>query len=212
MTENNKISGSAVSIIILLVFIITLFDFSGSRTSKVMDFDKVQNEGYIAFIVNEYSEDTSPDDDEAQECDGSGFITHGDGHKTPCPGCKNCEKGENPSTADIVLDEEIIIAPEPVITVREDTKQIIYFGASWCDFCVRFTRNEVPKLMARGLMTYNEDGEGIRAVDVHKDKDLAERYKKTRSVPEFVKTVNGKFQSSRTGYMSAEQIERWLNE
>jgi len=154
----------------------------------------------------------SPDDDEAQECDGSGFITHGDGHKTPCPGCKNCEKGENPSTADIVLDEEIIIAPEPVITVREDTKQIIYFGASWCDFCVRFTRNEVPKLMARGLMVYNEDGEGIRAVDVHKDKDLAERYKKTRSVPEFVKTVNGKFQSSRTGYMSAEQLERWLND
>ena len=25
------------------------------------------------------------------KCDGSGWITHGDGHKTECPGCSNCE-------------------------------------------------------------------------------------------------------------------------
>jgi len=24
------------------------------------------------------------------KCDGSGFIIHGDGHRTPCPGCVNC--------------------------------------------------------------------------------------------------------------------------
>jgi len=26
-----------------------------------------------------------------EECDGSGWITHGDGHKTECPGCSACE-------------------------------------------------------------------------------------------------------------------------
>lgn len=26
------------------------------------------------------------------ECDGSGYIIHGDGNKTKCPGCKKCEK------------------------------------------------------------------------------------------------------------------------
>lgn len=29
-----------------------------------------------------------------EKCDGSGFITHGDGHRTPCPGCENCRKSE----------------------------------------------------------------------------------------------------------------------
>lgn len=27
-----------------------------------------------------------------EKCDGSGYITHGDGHRTPCPGCENCRK------------------------------------------------------------------------------------------------------------------------
>lgn len=28
----------------------------------------------------------------SSKCDGSGYITHGDGHRTPCPGCDNCQK------------------------------------------------------------------------------------------------------------------------
>jgi len=32
------------------------------------------------------------DKDEDEElCDGSGYITHGDGHKTKCPGCSACK-------------------------------------------------------------------------------------------------------------------------
>lgn len=27
----------------------------------------------------------------SSKCDGSGFITHGDGHRTPCPGCDACK-------------------------------------------------------------------------------------------------------------------------
>lgn len=30
-----------------------------------------------------------------EKCDGSGWITHGDGHKTECPGCSACQ-GNNP--------------------------------------------------------------------------------------------------------------------
>lgn len=35
---------------------------------------------------------TDDGDDEVVEekCDGSGWITHGDGHKTECPGCSAC--------------------------------------------------------------------------------------------------------------------------
>ena len=53
--------------------------------------DHEQNEGYVAFIVNqeEYkSPDTTPQPDPDPEkcaCKGTGIITHGDGHTTPCP-------------------------------------------------------------------------------------------------------------------------------
>ena len=30
-------------------------------------------------------------DDKVELCDGSGWITHGDGHRTRCPGCKACK-------------------------------------------------------------------------------------------------------------------------
>lgn len=29
-----------------------------------------------------------------EKCDGSGWITHGDGHKTECPGCSACQGNE----------------------------------------------------------------------------------------------------------------------
>lgn len=38
--------------------------------------------------------DIAPEESDEEICDGSGFITHGDGHRTPCPGCKACQKNE----------------------------------------------------------------------------------------------------------------------
>ena len=37
-----------------------------------------------------------PDDEVTKRCDGSGWITHGDGHKTECPGCSACENNPKP--------------------------------------------------------------------------------------------------------------------
>ena len=45
------------------------------------------------------ADNTVPDDvnpDEKELCDGSGWITHGDGHKTECPGCKACKNKVRP--------------------------------------------------------------------------------------------------------------------
>lgn len=33
-----------------------------------------------------------------EKCDGSGWITHGDGHKTECPGCSACENKVKPES------------------------------------------------------------------------------------------------------------------
>ena len=33
-----------------------------------------------------------------EKCDGSGWIIHGDGHRTPCPGCEACQKKSTDNT------------------------------------------------------------------------------------------------------------------
>ena len=43
----------------------------------------------------------SPDGDCCKQCKGTGFITHGDGHKTPCPCPPNCPC-KKPKTAQCV--------------------------------------------------------------------------------------------------------------
>jgi thiol-disulfide isomerase/thioredoxin len=58
-----------------------------------------------------------PDDQVTKRCDGSGWITHGDGHKTECPGCSACEGNE----------------PDPVD--KEIMYRIYHFGAKWCPPC-----------------------------------------------------------------------------
>lgn len=67
-----------------------------------------------------------PVDNISEECDGSGFITHGDGHRTPCPGCKACKKPDTQmqQTADL---------PKP--------KYYLYhFGADWCVPCEKMKK------------------------------------------------------------------------
>ena len=56
---------------------------------KTDGFDKLKNEGYVAFITNEKeveAELPKPDRDITKcACKGTGYIWHGDGHQTKCP-------------------------------------------------------------------------------------------------------------------------------
>ena len=73
--------------------------------------------------------DTTPDEDDVEQCDGSGYITHGDGHRTPCPGCPAC-KGK---------DEK-----EPVAADIEPEYNVYHFGAKWCGPCQQMIKNTWP--------------------------------------------------------------------
>lgn len=44
-----------------------------------------------AISMSTLSVETPVDTVVTSECDGSGWITHGDGHKTKCPGCAKCK-------------------------------------------------------------------------------------------------------------------------
>jgi thiol-disulfide isomerase/thioredoxin len=73
--------------------------------------------------------DTTPDEDDVEQCDGSGYITHGDGHKTPCPGCPAC-KGKD--------------GKEPVAADIEPEYYVYHLGATWCGPCQQMINNTWP--------------------------------------------------------------------
>ena len=72
--------------------------------------------------------DTTPDEVE-ELCDGSGYITHGDGHKTKCPGCSACLKN----------DGQIAAAGD-----MEPEYNVYHFGAKWCGPCQQMIKNTWP--------------------------------------------------------------------
>ena len=74
--------------------------------------------------------------DNKELCDGSGWITHGDGHKTKCPGCEACKPdGDEPSVTLKKKEQEDAEG-------AEDKKFLVYhMGASWCSPCTRMIRN-----------------------------------------------------------------------
>ena len=94
--------------LIIAVFILC---FTGCVPQKTETEWKSQPE-YRAFIatrmaesVIDYKEDV--DEETVEElCDGSGWIVHGDGHKTECPGCAACENKDG--------QEPVVVEPEPV--------------------------------------------------------------------------------------------------
>jgi thiol-disulfide isomerase/thioredoxin len=103
----------------LMVLMALLFvgcDIPHQETSKI---------NYRPYISTSMAKvvmlDNTPDDVDPveEQCDGSGWITHGDGHRTPCPGCEACGKGDFAEKA-----------------ITEESKYIIYhFGAKWCAPC-----------------------------------------------------------------------------
>lgn len=207
-----QITGRATSVIILLFFVFTFFDFDVQTHRKTMAIDNALNEGYVAFIVNE-SQSINPDDDEsAEECDGSGFITHGDGHRTPCPGCRACEKSSEQMekrSQEVQIQEAIIEAKK-----EKKTKQMLYFTATWCTPCNQFKAQQLSRIKENGSWRVTEKKDAhIRVIDIDKpeNSEIIDKYKQTRSVPEFVLIINEKVDSYKQGYQQAEDLVRWYN-
>jgi len=90
---------------------------------------KSQDVNYRPYISTRMAKvlmqkDVKPDDENAEElCDGSGFITHGDGHKTECPGCPACKNKEPLASS---LEDG---------TIEEPLFYVYYMGAEWCGPC-----------------------------------------------------------------------------
>lgn len=163
------------SIIILLFFLVTFIPI-GTELKVISLVDPYRNEGRVAFVVNE--SEPSPlkkNEDKVEcECGGTGVLTHGDGHKTPCPckGTGECKCGKD-------------IKPNPDLT--KSRKRILYFTADWCGPCQAFKRIELPKLEKAGVTSswLNDKKEtSIEMVDIDQDAELFNKYRGNRaSIP-----------------------------
>lgn len=127
------------------------------------------------------SDQVLPDDDVKEICDGSGWITHGDGHRTPCPGCKACKPdGDQGDAGDGRPVAEPPVQPqgcqcgcgqaeckcengecqrqneEP--QVQQSNLMVYHFGASWCGPCNQlktqtWNNSRVKQFMERNGIT-----------------------------------------------------------
>lgn len=105
------------TLVVVIVFIATFFT-SGGSASKPKQFiiDKSRSEGYVAFIVNEKVLDQ--EEESEIECDGSGWITHGDGHKTKCGGCNACVNSQDRTKQSEEYKKKATIPPHKHQTFR----------------------------------------------------------------------------------------------
>ena len=96
----------------LLASAIITFNFTGNEF-------KVNHRPYISTNLAKVIMTEGEDEDVVEEkCDGSGWITHGDGHKTECPGCPACQ---NKTVPEEKIEEKI--EEKPATPVDQDKKK-----------------------------------------------------------------------------------------
>lgn len=122
-------------------YIFLLLVFIAGCSSGVDTQQWKKNPSYRAYIatrmaesVIEYQKNLDEEENVEELCDGSGWITHGDGHKTECPGCSACEASsgvqeiewstEPVLNAPRIFEEfKIPIDPEPESVEQEQTSK-----------------------------------------------------------------------------------------
>ena len=102
-----------LSIFILLIFLSGCINKVEPSTWKSNPEYRAYISTRLADAIIEYNILTDEIVIEEKLCDGSGWITQGDGHKTECPGCDACKSAnEAPETewsTDTVLDAPQIL-------------------------------------------------------------------------------------------------------
>lgn len=140
-------------------------------TTTVCSQDKSHIRPYIATRLAQaimQSDQVLPDDDVKEICDGSGWITHGDGHRTPCPGCKACKPdGDKPNQK----------IEEPKIEVSNILTY--HFGAEWCAPCQLMKRDTWGDPTLKKFMADNGVEIHYKDFDTESDKEFFNYYKVT---------------------------------
>lgn len=116
-----------LAILLAVTFMPTSYSFNNDNNQDDYEFDHLSNEGYIAYIVNAWEpKDNNPIVKEC-ECKGTGTITHGDGHKTPCPyvnpATGKCEFGKLKED-DTSVKKNFLTPPFPKLSLEQINKML----------------------------------------------------------------------------------------
>lgn len=167
--------------------------------SPILDEDQVLTNfrPYISTnMAKAVMKDNTPDevDPVDEKCDGSGWITHGDGHKTPCPGCPNC-KDTQKQKAD----------------TSAKSKYVIYhFGAEWCSPCKQMKSRTWSNSIVK--KTIKEEDAKLYYLDYdNKEHKQFFDYYKVSSMPTVIMVARGeesKVIYKDTGYRGPESMAK----
>lgn len=175
------------SLLFVVIFALLLIN-PNTPEVQARKIDIKEAEGFVAFIMN--SEVSTSNNVNECNCNGTKELTHGDGHKTPCP-CDNC-------TCEVSTTEQA----EPVKKNHSlDNFYLVKWTAAWCGPCQEWSAKEKAKLEAAGL--------AITEIDYDSNKNLAKKYG-VSSLPSFhiCNKQNQTFYSNGfiQGYLSSESI------
>lgn len=172
------------------------------------------DENYKPYIATRLAkvimggEMTVPDNEPNKLCDGSGWITHGDGHKTRCPGCEACNGGNGRVNIGASNDQ---VEKQPII---EKAEFIVYhFGAEWCAPCKQMKRETWGDKTLRKFMKDKGVKLSLLDYDTPKDKKYFEYYK-ARSLPTivFVDKDSLEERSRVVGFVSSQRMLSLIRE
>lgn len=136
-------------------------------------------------------------------CKGTGVITHGDGHTTPCPYHAKTE----------VFESEV----KPVIERKDRPKnsaskshyKILIFTAEWCNPCVQMSQEIKKSLKDTDIEISNLSTADIKFIDVDKpeNKTFYQQVRGTNNlIPLVVEIENNVVKDVRSGYQSIDDF------
>ena len=195
----------------LLASSLAVFSFLG-------DNDKSNFRPYISTNLAQVIMTEDEIDIVEEKCDGSGWITHGDGHRTECPGCSACESKEIELKSIVEPEQEDVKKKESSqesSTSLEDSEFYVYhLGAKWCPPCRTMLKKtwvsknvkELIKSKKAKLFIYDE-------ADPKHKKFFS--YYKVRSYPTVVivdKEALNKPLYNKSGYLDEDAAIKIINE
>lgn len=135
------------------------------------------------------SSDVIPDEDSRKLCDGSGFITHFDGHRTPCPGCDACKPdgdiGKRPEASGPVLGavKAVVTQGKPILVAPMavgSNLMVYHLGAEWCPPCRQMKASTWSNPRLRQFMKDKGVTLHLLDADTAKDRKFFDYYKVSR--------------------------------
>jgi hypothetical protein len=118
---------------------------------------KYQDVNYRPYISTRMAkilmeQDAKPDDENVEElCDGSGWITHGDGHKTECPGCSACNSNTPEESTPTVEPLQQDIKKKRIFQIPFDLfrRARVFHLSFWSEMVWPMRENETTNLGER---------------------------------------------------------------